>query len=389
MLRPERLRVFKLRHHLGKSIMAEIILTPGDLPPPACYPTEQDRFDAYVAAIIATISGGIEWEASQVAPSDLTMYWLRLDSNSRPVEALKWSTADGAWVRWKSETITTGISGGAADAYTLTNTPAMTSPTAMRPGQLYGMFSVAANTGASTLNIDGIGAFPIRLPDDSTPMVQGDIVTGQAMVLMVNQAGNAFLLVSPTSNNSVRGSISYSTPGSGNFTVPGGVFSLEAECVGGGGGGGFSAGCKGGGGGGYAYKRLTVTPGQVIPYVVGAAGTGGTVYGTPNATSGGDTIFNATQIAYGGASGDSGGSGGAYTGADIGWNGQPGTCIIPPDKYLGGKAAFGASYGVIVVDQGTWAVTPPYLGGGGLGDSDSAGGSQATNGSAGCIVIKW
>lgn len=370
--------------------MAEIDLTPGVLPPPACYPTEQDRFDAYVAAIIASISGGIEWEASQTAPTDLTLYWLRLDSNNRPIEALKWSTTDGAWVRWSSEAITTGASGGVANAYTLTNTPAMTSPTAMRPGQLYGMFVAATNTTAVTLNIDGVGAFPIRLPDDATALVAGDLVTGQGIIVMVNQAGNAFLLMSPTSNVAAHGSMLLNSSGAGNFTVPGGVFSVTVQCVGGGGGGDFTdnADTAGGGGGGYCSKIWTVTPGQIIPYVVGAGGVRTSPDGSATNTDGGNTTFNATQIAYGGGKGSSGGLGGSSTGSDYGLNGSDGTRLnTDTSKWQGGVAAFQGSLGGAETTSPS-ASTPGLIGGGGCGDKDKTD-NAASGGGDGLILINW
>ena len=373
--------------------MADIELSPGTLPPPACYAAEQDRLNAYVEAIIATVTGGLQWQESVVAPTDLPLYWLRKDASGafgRPIEPLNWSQDDGAWVRWASEVISTGVSGGVANAYTLTNTPAMTAPTAMRPGQIYGMFIVANNTAASTLNIDGVGAFPIRYPNDTTAIVSGDLVTGQGVILMVNQAGNAFLLLSPTASTTTHGSQLIVSSGAGNFTVPGGIFTITVECVGGGGGGGYSGSAKGGGGGGYAYKQWDVTPGTVIPYTVGVAGIAGSNFGAPNSTPGGDTIFNASQIASGGASGDSGGLGGGFVGADWGFNGQSGTEVADnqPDKFNGGKGAYGASYGGFFTNNSTWNPTAGYLGGGGCGDAASPG-LESSAGSSGLILIRW
>jgi hypothetical protein len=51
--------------------MAEIQNIAGTLPPPACYASEQERFEAYVASIISIISGGVQWEASQIAPVEV------------------------------------------------------------------------------------------------------------------------------------------------------------------------------------------------------------------------------------------------------------------------------------------------------------------------------
>lgn len=367
--------------------MADIILTPGTLPPPTCYATEQERFNAYVAAIISTISGGIEWEASQVAPTDLTMYWLRLDSSNRPVEALKWSSTDGAWVRWQSEFVNTGISGGVANAYTLTNTPAFTVPTAYRVGAVYLVVATANNTGASTLNIDGLGAKPIVYTDGVTPVVQGDIKTGQVMMLAYD--GTSFQLVTTTANATQHGSQLITSTGSGNFTVPGGVFSIEVECVGGGGGGDFtnSGNAFGGGGGGYCYKRWSVSPGQVIPYTIGSGGVRTSPENTATNTNGNDTSFNTTQIAYGGLKGSSGGTGGTFVGADYGFNGTDGIRVDGDGKWMGGIASFQGSQGGALTASDSYS-TPGYNGGGGAGDNDPTG-NGASAGGAGLILIKW
>ena len=171
-----------------------INLSPGILPPPACYATEQDRFNAYVAAIIASITGGIQWEASVSAPADLTKYWLRTDSNGRPLEALKWSITDGAWVRWLAEVNNTATAAGAANAYTLTNSPATTAPVAYRPGSTYIFKATFANTGACTLNVDGLGAVTIK-KRVSVDLETGDILSGQVVVVVHD--GTNFQMVSP------------------------------------------------------------------------------------------------------------------------------------------------------------------------------------------------
>jgi hypothetical protein len=78
--------------------------------------------------------------------------------------------------------------------------------------------------------------------------------------------------------------------GTGGYTVPPGTVTLKAEGLGGGGAGAsLTVGGVGGGGGGAEYARedtLPVTPGQVIPYQCGVAGTAGA---TP--ADGGDTTF--------------------------------------------------------------------------------------------------
>ena len=125
-------------------------------------------------------------------------------------------------------------------------------------------------------------------------------------------------------------SITTYNSGSGNFTVPAGVTSLQIEVWGAGGGGGAgtagsSAGGSGGGGGGYCKKNaLTVTAGQSISYVVGAAGAAGSwITDADDASAGGNSsAYSAAYTANGGGKGRGGGygnltaSGGTASGGD-------------------------------------------------------------------------
>jgi hypothetical protein len=105
--------------------------------------------------------------------------------------------------------------------------------------------------------------------------------------------------------------VSY-TSGSGTWTVPAGVTSIELLLVAGGGGGGantggasYNDGGGGGGAGGLVYKQnYTVTPGASISYSVGTAGSAGNA---SKGGTGGNTTFD-TLIAYGGGGGGLGGS---------------------------------------------------------------------------------
>jgi hypothetical protein len=367
--------------------MAEIQLEAGTLPPyPACYSSEQERFDAYVSSIIATIIGGIQWEASETAPTDLTMWWQKIDSNGRIVEYLKWSATDGAWIRPFSEVINTGTAAGAGNAYTITNSPAMTAATAYRAGATFTFKANHINTGAATLNVDSLGAQPLKKFGGTSDVAAGDIASGQMVTAVYD--GTNFQIISALTATGTAGSQFYGS-GSGNFVVPTGVYSLEVELVGGGGGGGFSGSALGGGGGGYCYKRWSVTPGQIIPYAVGVGGTRGTVHATPNSTDGGDTTFNTSQIAEGGIRGDSTGVGGTYSGADYGFNGEGGfttTAKDAPGKYKGGKPGCGWGYGGAWYDS---TAIDGYVGGGGCGDTDAGGGAASSAGGTGAIIIRW
>lgn len=195
--------------------MATITLTPGTLAPPACYPTEQHRFDAYVAAILATITGGLQWEVGASAPTDNTLYWLRTDANNRPLEALKWSTTDGAWVRWLSELNNTATPGGVSNAYTLTNAPSALAPAAIayRPGTMYVFKATIANTGACTLAVDGHPPIAIK-KRVTVDLEANDIMAGQ--VVIVVHDGTNFQLLSPEKIRGIREAATYAE---GNATL--------------------------------------------------------------------------------------------------------------------------------------------------------------------------
>lgn len=104
------------------------------------------------------------------------------------------------------------------------------------------------------------------------------------------------------------GSVTFTA--STSFTVPTGVRNLTVFCVGGGGSGGSSYSptgyehCASGGGGGYTTTQvISVTPGQVIPVIIGYGGSGGlSSYGITN--NGGATSFGSVS-AKGGYCGSS------------------------------------------------------------------------------------
>jgi hypothetical protein len=178
--------------------MPEINLTAGILPPPACYASEQDRLDAYAEAIIAQYSAPPEWSAGAVAPADLSLYWLRLDSNQNPVEVLKYNTtAPAGWSRVQTQ-FTYGVGAGAANVYTLTLTPASPGVNqAYRTGVSYVFVASVLNTGASTLSVDGLAAKAIT-KFGTVPLVAGDIVNGQMCVVVYD--GTRFQLLNPGFN---------------------------------------------------------------------------------------------------------------------------------------------------------------------------------------------
>ena len=177
--------------------MPEINLTAGTRPPPACYASEQDRLDAYAAAIIAQYSAPPEWSAGMVAPADLTLYWLRLDSNQNPVEVLKYNTTSGGWARVQTQ-FTYGVGAGVANAYTITLSPV--SPNAIqayRTGVCYAFVANLSNTGATTVDVDTRGVKAIT-KFGTAPLVAGDMVSGQMCVVVYD--GTRFQLLNPGFN---------------------------------------------------------------------------------------------------------------------------------------------------------------------------------------------
>lgn len=172
----------------------------------------------------------------------------------------------------------------------------------------------------------------------------------------------------------------YTNSGSGTWTCPAGVTSVTVECWGAGGSGGGASGnnpaaAGGGGGGGYAKSVVTVVPGTVYSYSVGAGGTAQAGGSATQANSGGATWFNTIATIF--ADGGKGGFGSISAIAGLG--GAGGSLNIGTTTQTGGAGANGAAGGA------------GYGGGGGAGAdgtnasptcdaSTSNGGTAGTNG---------
>ncbi len=168
--------------------MASIKLAPGVLNPPACYETEQQRFEAYVAKIIATILGGLQWEFQTGAPVDLGLYWLRRGSDGRPLGGRQYVVADGRWEPWLEVPIVVESSGGVANTYTATTGNSLTSGAVIIPGRRVLFIAAATNTGASTLNVDGTGAVDITR-HNAASLIAGDLAAGAIVDVVYNSTG--------------------------------------------------------------------------------------------------------------------------------------------------------------------------------------------------------
>ncbi len=165
----------------------------------------------------------------------------------------------------------------------------------------------------------------------------------------------------------------FTTPGIHTYQVPAGVTRITFDVFGARGGDGTSStGGGAGGAGGRATATLTVTPGQTLQIVVGAAGNG-IVPGAGGTDAGGGPGGNSSNSSYGGGGGGSsdvrmgsyslgervlvaggGGGGGAYSCGGLGGAGGG------SDGGAGGDGA---------------AITTPVGGGGGTQSAGGAGGA--------------
>ena len=169
-------------------------------------------------------------------------------------------------------------------------------------------------------------------------------------------------------NIKVEGQKVFTSVGTTTWTVPVGVTSITAVCVGGGGGasGGSSAsdGGTGGGGGGLAYGSTSVTPGDVLYIRVGAGGTGGRSYNYDNAFSQG-SAGNPGQSSY------------IKTGS------HSGTALLEGGGGGGGAFGFGSSGGSGGTSTGTSRVGGGSGGSGGSNDGSRSGGGAGAGGYGG------
>ncbi|MFJ2713402.1 hypothetical protein ACIOZM_21350 [Pseudomonas sp. NPDC087346] len=200
----------------------------------------------------------------------------------------------------------------------------------------------------------------------------------------------------------------------GSFTVPTGVTQIWLSgCAGGGGGGSGSGGTNssrgsggGSGGAGQSIQKepYAVTPGQVIPITIGAAGSGGVGVGTQNAvgnvgTNGGNTVVGTlvTLTAGGGGSYGTDGTGGTR---GAGWpNGSHGSDGVlagvgggSGDGHVGASGPFGGGGGGSRAVGSSASNASGYGAGGGGGAGGGAPGTPSSNGgngSPGLVLIEY
>ena len=170
----------------------------------------------------------------------------------------------------------------------------------------------------------------------------------------------------------------FNVAGANTWTVPSSVTSATIMLWGGGGGSGgqgYMNGGGGGGGGSFAAKVLSVTPGQIISFTVGAGGAAGGYngFGQTTGSTGGNSIYSTVTAGGGYGGGDGiGGSGGAASGGDVNISGSTGLYqYSPPYSTNGGLAANSTS---AAANSGTTPFSGIQPGGGqGGGGNDFTG----------------
>ena len=282
------------------------------------------------------------------------------------------------------------VAGGTANALTATLVPA---PVALTSGFRLTLLISTMNTGAATLNVNGLGPVPITTINGSA-LGAGDLPNGVPMLLIYS--GTSWVLTGVSLSQLQKASVGQQQTfaANGTFTVPDGVYTLFVSLVGGGGGGargGPGVNRSGGGGaaGGYAEKIVLTTPGTTYAVTVGAKGAKGDALGG----TGGTSSFGSEVSATGGTGGVSqtgscaGGAGGIGVGGTLnikGGGGGDGNENSTIQGGHGGASFFGGGGQTAVGGAGDGCA--PGSGGGGAWGSSNAFGAF---GADGLVIVRW
>lgn len=292
------------------------------------------------------------------------------------------------------------IAGGTANAITAALSPV---PASLTEGMRIVLKVANANTGAATLNLNGLGAIPITSAAGDA-LNAGDLQPGFATLIY---SGSSWIWTGRQRGQllNVR---TFGVAGTSTYTPTPGTRSVEVEVQGAGGGGGGAAATgstqvsagAGGGAGGYARKYIT-SGFSGVTITVGAAGVGSAgVAGT----NGGASSFGSLVSATGGSGGSLGsalvpsgttvvgnGPAGVGSNGDVNSAGAIGKYAVYQTSQLGGEG--GASFygGGGAPSSGTSsgfpAVTPGSGGGGGNLGPSNASAAAGGNGAAGLVRI--
>jgi hypothetical protein len=257
----------------------------------------------------------------------------------------------------------------------------------------------ATNAGATTINVNGLGAIPVKRPDGN-PCVGGEFLAGIPTEVTID-ATNSLAIIS--AGIALVHGIQVFTA-SGTFTVPAGVTTVKATVVGGGGGGancsptivtpGSSLSSGGGGGAGaLAVGSYSVTPGQTVPVIVGTGGAsqsngGSSSFGAfCSASGGGGTQFQTSSTSAGGVGGTASGGNILNSPGGFGSDGQSNSFTGMGNGAPGPWGGAGRAY------AGGASATPAnahgYGAGGGGTYAAAAGANAGGTGGPGVVIVEW
>lgn len=340
--------------------------------------------------------------------------------------------------------VAVGTDTGSANTCIVNYTPAIPS---LVDGMVLWFKAAVANTGATTLNVNGLGAKAV-IGGAHSALQGGEIVANGKCMVVYNATLSSFVLIGCTGGalqvgvatqgahalqRQQKGVVSFTS--SGSFVVPPGVTQIWASGCGGGGGGGGGAGCPsytsalasgGGGGGGNATavirNAIAVTPGHTLTITIGGAGPAGPggAAGANNGGNGGlggntginDGATNLLTIGggigglgsvtpAGAASAAAGGAGGSFGGAAGGFGIYSSTATLSGMGGAGGSGPFGSGgnpgTSVGVTSNGVNAFPAGGYGSGGGGGSGGAtapsaaavAGGAGTPGQQGILFIEY
>ncbi|CAG2136123.1 hypothetical protein [Cupriavidus numazuensis] len=302
---------------------------------------------------------------------------------------------------------------GSANTYAVSYSPAIT---ALTDGMVLWFKAKTANTGASTLNVNGLGAIPL-IGGAHSALQGGEIVAnGKCQVVyradinsavLIECTGGALQVAAATQGNQVMqlgqfpaqavasGLIKTVKPTtatvSGTYTPSAGMAFVLVEMVAGGGAGGgapgvSSQGAAGGGGGGGGFGRRLYSAAEIgasQSYSIGSAGVGAS--GAAGGAGGNSTFgTGATLITCNGGAGGSASVSSSAVGA-VGGGGVGGTTSGATDNIQGWPGSYGIGTGV---NGGTGGVGgSSYFGTGGANVANASGniatGAGAGGGGAG------
>jgi hypothetical protein len=340
-----------------------------------------------MADITSTFASLSSTESSN-GPSGATAVGTGLDDNLRMLGALIAANRDASG--WGGLKLTSVAGANTVTGSVAAQGSVTMAPTAYATGMRFHFIPAGTNTGATTLNVNSIGAKNIYAGNSA--LVGGELHANIPVV--VEYDGTQFQLLGPVFRQPTSQTF---TSGSGTYTTPTGATRLRVRMVGGGGGGGASSSNNGSGGGNTTFSTYTASGGAGGVAASGNGGAGGAAAGgtinIPGGSGqGGSTTGAGTTFLPGGQGGSS-----AFGGGGAGGNGNNGAGAAATNSGGGGGGAGGVGAGASGGGGGAGGYVEAFISGpaasysyavGAAGSGGSAGGIAGANGAAGIIIVE-